>query len=653
MSENWLHNIKHVTPGEPVQAGIVSRPDRALQDRTEYLKQRLDAAELGRAVFDNDATIASDVLPGQPVFWNYAEKRYEKALAAVEVDPASQAYVVQPSSECVGLCFRKKAATLGDIVLYGVVDLPELQNGVHGPSLPNHTHPPVQPGRYYLSAAEPGRLVKQRPGVTVNVCYVQGSTDECNPVPRVVVMPNTRELVDEHTHYRFNLYTKPAGDNVVYADENEVERHRVDNADADQQGWLPADHEIFAGRAPAGAVFGYNLSQHQALKNVWPPIPVQAVSVLLDKGANYVGATDVPTGAQGLVVCDLNGIWWMSDCYGDVPWPANYVSGPPVPPSEEAMECPRDEVMRVAIIFIRMLVGNDRSVVTSLAPGADSPVVIERCATGEAATLANPGTGDLKVNLNLQYASPNDVREAGDTILDEGLIVTGKTASGRRLQRGWVAGGLIAHNLPQLTITSTKSRKLTNAEKEQFNIPTGENVDLHRGLLKLNFEALADREIAPQIVRLNDTVERLFMDIPYLGFPAGQASSLRIRLNVPDKNLGTPVTMKIRAQLFGKGSAAQPMPALYMSYRRIEKPGDTPGTAIALPTSETASTDDTLVFNTALAVAPNKAIVRESSPFYVAPGDTILVTIERRAGDTYPEVGLLRVAGILSAATTT
>lgn len=645
MSENWLHNIKHVTPGEPVQAGIVSRPDRALQDRTEYLKQRLDAAELGRAVFDNDATIASDVLPGQPVFWNYTAKRYEKALAAVEVDAESQAYVVQPSSECVGLCFRKKAATLGDIVLYGVVDLPELQNGIIGS---------VTPGRYYLSAVEPGKLVKQRPGVTVNVCYVQGQTDECNPTPRVVVMPNTRELVDEHTHYRFNLYAKPAGNNFVYADDDGKERHQINNADSDQQGWLPANHEIFAGKAPAGAVFGYNLSQHQALQNVWPPIPIQAVSVLWDKGADYVGATDVPTGAQGLVTCDLNGIWWMSDCYGDVPWPADYVSGPSVPPGEEILECPRDEVMRVAVIFIRMLVGNDRSVVTSLAPGVESPVVIESCATGEAATPANPGTGDLRLNLNLQYASPNDVREPGDGIEQAGLIVTGKTPSGRKLQRGWVPAGLIAHNLPQLTLESTApTRYLTNAEKEEFGIATTEQVTLHRGLVKINFEALADREIAPQIVRLNDTVERLFMDIPYLGFPAGQASSLRLRFNVPDKNLGTPVQMLIRAQLFGKGSAAQPMPALYMSYRRLLKPGATPSTAIALPTSENASTDDTLVFNTGLAVAPNRAIIRDSSPFTVTPGDTVLVTIERRLGDTYPEVGLLRVAGILSAVTTT
>lgn len=642
MSENWLHNIKHVAPGEPVQAGIVSRPDRALQDRTEYLKQRLDAAELGRAVFDNDATIAPDVLPGQPVYWNYTAQRYEQARAAVEVDATTQAYVVQPSSECVGLCLKKKAETLGDIVLYGIVALPELQNAITGP---------IVPGRYYLSAVEPGKLVKQRPGVTVNVCYVQGQIDTCHPVPRVVVMPNTRELVDEHTHYRFDLMPKPAGTHVVYLDEEDKQRHRIDNSDSDMGGWLPADHEIFNGKAPAGAVFGYNLSQHQALSNVWPPIPVQAVSVLWDKGNNYVGATDVPTGADGLVTCDLNGIWWMSDCYGDVPWPTTYSGTTPASTNAVPAECPREELMRVSVVFIRMLVGNDRSIVTSLAPAENSPVVVRNCASGAAATLANPGTGDLALDLNLQYSAPNDAREPGDGIEEEGLIVTGKTASGQKLQRGWVAAGIIAHNLPQLSIESTNFRNLTASEKEEFGIATAETVVLHRGLLKLNFETLVDREISPQIVRLNDTVERLYLDIPYLGFPEGQSSSLRIRLNIPDMNLGTPLKMSVRTQLFGKGSAAQSMPALYMSYRRIPKPGTTPATAIPLPSSENESTDDALVYNSALAVAPNRSIICESSQFSVAEGDTVLVTIERRDDNTYPEVGLLRVSGILSAAT--
>jgi hypothetical protein len=639
MSENWQYNIRHVTPGEPVQAGVVGRPDRALQDRTDYLRQRLDAAALGRALFDNDATVASDVLPGQPVYWNYEAQRYEKALAAVDLVEESQSYAVRASSDCVGICLRKKAETLGDIVLYGAVAVPELQNAITGP---------ITPGRYYLSAVEPGKLVKQRPAVTVSVCYVQGQKDSCNPIPHVVVMPNTRELVDEHTHYRFELFARPAGDNTVYTDAEEIVRHRVDNADADLPGWLPATHPSFNGRAPAGALFGYNLAQHPALSNVWPPIPIQAVSVLWDRGENYIGATDVPVGPQGLVICDLNGIWWLSDCYEDVPWPADY-AGVAAPDGDD---CPRPETMRVSVIFIRMLVGNDRSIVTSLIPGEDSPVVISRCNDDSVVTPSQPGTGDLALNLDLQYAVPDDVRPGYDGIGEEGLIVTGKTDNGRRLQRGFVAAGIVAHNLPQLTLTSTNTRTLTTTEKEALELPSGDAVSLHRGIIRVDFDPTGEREILPQIIRLNDTVERLFMDIPYLGFPEGQASSLRIRLNVPDINLGASLTMRVRVQMFGRGGIGQPMPALYMSYRRLLKPGGDASTAIVLTTAENDdnSEEGTLEFNTAIPVAANRAIIRESSPFEVLSGDTVLVTIGRATGDTYPEVGVLRIAGILTSA---
>jgi hypothetical protein len=286
MSGNWLHNLKHVNPGEPVQAGVVSRPDRTLEDRTDYLKDRLDAAALGRVLVDSDATICSSVLPGQPVYWNWVEKRYEPALAAVASDPETQVLLVQPSSDCVGICLRKRSETLGDIVLRGIVEIPDLANAIAGS---------ITPGRYYLSATDAGKLVKQKPPVTVTVCHVQGPKDSCTTVPRVVVMPHIRDFIDEHTHYRFDLVPLQA-------------------ATANDPGWLPASHPTFNGKAPTGAAFGYNLSQHSALSNVWPPLPIQSVAMLWDKGVDHVGATEIPLGSTGLAVCDTNGIWWMSDC---------------------------------------------------------------------------------------------------------------------------------------------------------------------------------------------------------------------------------------------------------------------------------------------------------------------------------------------------
>jgi hypothetical protein len=240
------------------------------------------------------------------------------------------------------------------------------------------------------------------------------------------------------------------------------------------------------------------------------------------------------------------------------------------------------------------------------------------------------------------------VREAGEGIEKEGLIVTGKTESGRKLQRGYVAAGIVAHNLPQISATSTNERNLTTAEKELLDLPTADTVILHRGLVRLDFDRLAEKEISPQIIRLNDTVERLYMDIPYLGLPAGQASSLRVRLNVPDANIGPNLQMAVRVQFFGKGSVNQQMPALLMTYRRLQKPGSSVSTALPLPVE---SEEQSLSFDTSVSLPANKAIIRDSESFPVLAGDTVLVTIARAAGDAYPEIGLLRIAGILSVVT--
>lgn len=604
MSSSWSNNIKHIAPGEPVQAGVVSRPDKVLESRTDYLKERLDAAEAGRALIDAAVTVAPSVLPGQPVYWNSVEQRYERALAAVTLEPTTQNFIAQPTADCVGICLKKHSETLGDVVLRGVVELPELTNAVAGA---------ITAGRYYLSATEAGKLVKQRPAVSSFVCYVLGPKDTCATVPRVVVAPQQKDYVEEHTHYRIDLVTAPAGTATLANGE-----YTITNPNTALPGWLPANHASFNGKAPAGAVFGYNLPEHVTLQNIWPPIPIQSVSILWDKGADLLGATEVPLGPSGLVVCDVNGIWWMSNCENDVPWPATINA-----PNET---CPRDEVMRISVVFIRMLVGNDRSVVTSLTPGDESPIVLTNC-NATAAT-----TGDLNINLNLQTISTT---ARGGTVLKS-------VVAGKKLSAGVVAEGVFSLS-DQLVLTGTQTRNLTAQEKEEFNLSN--DAVLHQGIIKIDYtDLLVEREISPQIIRLSDTVERLYMDIPYLGFPAGQSSLMRLRFNLPDSNLGDNLQMKVRVRFFGRGGTASTpatLPALYMSYRRLAKP-ETTGTQL-LPT------DTALNFNSVVSLRIDHATERDSDAFTVAAGDTVLVTIGRaeNIADVYPEVGILRVTGIV------
>ena len=640
MSGNWLHNIKHVTPGEPVQAGVVNRPDRTLEERTEYLKDRLDASAVGQAIFDHNATIATDVLPGHPVFWNYTSHRYEKALAAIEVDQTTSMFVVLPSSDCVGMCLRKRSATLGDIVLHGIVDMPDLANAIAAP---------ITPGRYYLSAVEPGKLTKQRPAITVSVCHVQGPKDTCSDVPRVVVMPATRDFLEEHIHYRFDLYARPASDTTTLVAPGGI--HIVEDANVALQGWLPASDPSFNGKAPAGAVFGYNMTTHTALANVWPPLPVQSVAMLWDKGIARVGATEIPLGSNGLAVCDVNGIWWMSNCYGDAPWPATYDSSVVVESTNAVPpECPREEAMRVVVVYLRMLIGNDRSMVTSLKPGVDSPVVITNC-DGIPATIDHPMTGDLDLNLNLQL-------EAGESV--GGQAIKAIVHNGRRLKKGWIAEGAFTTS-QRLTIRGSRTgenprRAVNNAELALLGLPPNPLAPLpptyllEQGVLQIDYtDDDVDREIAPQIIRLSDTVERLYMDIPYIGLPTGQESLLRVRLNVPSTIAG-PLHMRVRVQLFSRGGT-QTVEALvaplYMTYRLLPMPATLTGRQ-ALITTETDS--DVGFWPSAGLELPIDTVAQvESEPFVVAVGDTVLVTIGRTAEfHTLAEVGVLRITGLVA-----
>jgi hypothetical protein len=634
MSNNWLNNIRHVAPGEPVKASIVGRPDRALEERTSYLKDRLDAAELGRALFDTDATISPDVVEGMPVFWNFQTQQYEKALAAVENDEVTQTLVTQASSDCVGILYNKKSNTLGDVVLRGIVRMPAIANAVSGS---------VKPGRYYLSATDPGKLTQQKPPVTVSVCYVQGAKDNCADDPWVVVMPQMRDFLDDHIHYRFELETTAAG-TVAYANG----KYTITNPNADAKGWLPANHAVFNGKAPAGAVFGYNFKADLAISRVWPPVPIMAVAMLWDKGVDLVGATEIPLGRSGLAVCDLNGIWWMSDCTNDVPWVRDLTSASSSSTgssssnssssnsSSSGAECPRVERMRVVVVYIRMLFGNDRSVVTSLQSAPGSPITVVNCDGLPAKT------GDLELGLELNLAvMPPDVT---------GARVLKRIEGGYKFRPGWVTEGIVSGS-PAIVLRSVKDdpnyiRALTTAEKTALGLPAGEAATAHQGLVKITFDdALAEREIAPQIIRLSDVVERLYLDIPYLGFPAGQDSLIRVRLPVVSSGLGTALQMRLRAQIFGR--VAGTLPQLIATYRILSRPG---AVGSALPEVDVTPN---LTFESAIEVAQDTAIEINSAALSVNEGDTVLVTIRRPliAGnpDAYlSEVGLLRLSGIVT-----
>jgi hypothetical protein len=259
-------------------------------------------------------------------------------------------------------------------------------------------------------------------------------------------------------------------------------------------------------------------------------------------------------------------------------------------------------------------------------------------------------TGDLKLNVDLQKRSEEAL---GGQVLKD-------VVNRHQLTRGWVAEGVVTTTPDFLVVKGSRPlnnmRNLTAGEKAALGITTTGAVPVHQGLLRIDYtDNLVEREISPQIIRLSDTVERLYLDVPYLGFPSGQSSLMRLRLNIPESNLDQNLTMKIRVRLFGRSTATALLPELYMSYRRLPRPGATG--AIALNNSNPLYQETDLSFaDSSQELAGDTVVECDSAEFNVEAGDTVLVTIERRSDvtDQYDnDVGVLRVAGIVRSATTT
>lgn len=635
MADNWKFSVQHVNPGEPVDAGIVGRPDRALADRTAYLKDRLDAATGGKALFDLSAPVDGAVLEGHAVYWDAASGMYKKAQAVVTTDDTSGALIAEPSSHCVGICYKKTSAAVADIVLYGLVTFEDFSNAV-GEN--------AAAGKYYLSGTVAGKITQQKPAISSAVCYLLGPRDTCTTEVKVLVQPNMRDSLDEHNHFKKQLHPFAAGNVVISGD-----TVTITAGDENLRGWLPADHAVFNSMAPDGAKFGYNLAADESLRNVWPPIPIQSVSVLWDKAQNRLGATEVSQYPEGVVAVDANGIWWFSDCREDVPFMESAAE-----PALDLSTCPRNELFRVWVVYTRLLLGTDRFAVTSLAPLPGSPIEITNC-NHETAT-----TGDLHIDIDFAKEDVEPLTDADHQLgADQGgKVVVGATAASQthdnknKLKMGWVTEGIISRGSTQLTVDSSWERLLTDEEKiffgyvDEADNPIAEEIKLHQGAVKLNYDdEFSIRELSPQIVRLDDAVERIYDDIPYLGFPSGQESSIRVRFNVPAiSTLATDLSLQLNAIVFNTNGGS--IGSLSFSTRKIAHPTFAGVAETGIPPS---SDETALTYSGSATATKNFVVPWVVSEIDAAPGDTVYFTVARPAADATPgDIGIIRLYATLT-----
>lgn len=602
MAGSWNANINFIQDGERVDANVSGRPDRALSDRTSYLKDRIDAIDNGQALFAFDVAVEASVLIGQAVYWNASTQKFEKALASVVID-AEGSLVNSPESEVVGVVFSKTSSTVATLLISGKATL-DISNAISGA---------LQAGRYFLSANTAGQLERQSEGASIPVLYSNGNGE-------VYVQPQYKNIAENHCHFKFDLYTSVAG---VHNIPDEGERHVITNPDASKPGWLPADHESFQGLAPKGAVFGYNLAQHPDLNRVWPPMPAEYAALVLFSGDKALGQ-EIPLGETNLAVIDRHGLWWMSDCYGDVPWDINYTTSfsSSAVSQSATPECPRDLTRKLILYFAKVRYGAKSTVVTSLrTDSALSPLVVTDLDGNPSAV------GDLKIKFDGGLMIANDTA-TGSLVLKE--------FASNQFRRGRVVEGIKSTN-NSVTITSTASR-------------LDGGVTLHQGIVSIeaNLDGV-ERLLIPQVVRLIDVRERYENDIMYLGFPSAIRTEVRYKFKLPGAD-GFPASGQVKLRLWVTGDAStSALPKFDVSYRRL--PRATSATAIP--------TDDTIVDWAAASLSGGsfgtvgadhyKEVTTE--PFSVEEADVVLFSVVRNLSgdDGYAgEIGILDAVAVLS-----
>lgn len=601
---NYNDLLSLVRDGEAVAGGVVNRPIGQLDARTRYLWDLILAAASGQALFARQATVEADANVGNPLYYNPATQRFERAIAAVAYDADNQGLAVAAAGRVWGVLYRKIDATLADLVLLGRVALDVTNSLQAGEAL--------AAGDYYLSAREAGRLTADRPpAIALGVLRADGNGT-------VYVAPQWPGAAG-HAHLHFRLRAVPAGTHHDTASG----RNTIANPNPHVEGWLPAGHEAFAGKAPHDAKFGYTLATNAALDNAWPPLP-PAAAVLVKDGVQVPDLAD--TGDGGLVRFTRDGVWWMSDCVGSCPFPDS-IETDFSEASESASEsvapgdCPHETPMRLDLYFARPEFLTDATVVTSLRALDERLRVV--CDDGTTAGGAAASTGPLGLKLDLAFLS-DDADPGGH------LAVKQFDAATQTLHRGPVATGVYAKsNNVTLAGDATTTATIDAVSRTVYHGRVGVDVDTSQ-----------DRELFPDLVRLGRATEELKNGVLYLSFPAGQATDLKVRIPVPATlGLAAP-TVRLRLRLLAGAAGVVPdLTVTALIVPATDTIDDVPGAevSVALTTGQTAT-------------AAFQYVDAESAALAVAAGDDVTFTIAR-AGDTdgYPsEVGLLRIAAVVA-----
>lgn len=602
----WRDNIRLIVDEEPVDDQIINRPLRQLVDRTQYLKDRQDAAATGEGLFLFSRVAHIDVSLGDAVYYNETTAQFERAIATVE-DASSEdgSLRTADSAYVIGIVIRKPSSVTADILTYGYYPI----------TLTNTDGADLAAGNHYLSATADGKLVSARPAVGVFVCTVTSNG--------IIVRPTPREVLEDHIHYRFELEVDPAGTAVCYGDD----RVQIEFVDTDVEGWLPASHSLFNNTAPAFAKFGYNWWQNPALAAAFPPQPV---------GSAYIELAGVGVSADQVIVDD-NGIWWMRDCSALVPWSddgcasssaaAEVESSSSAGPDAEPAPC-SSMPTRLVLWFTKMVAKTDLAVVTGLKGITDSLIQVVGCNNPDAGGYCR---GKVELDLTMDWSRETGV--AGSEVV-KGVLGNNRLQVGRVVE-GISTSGLISVSGSQTAAGGSAAGVVTLTGLDPTSIT---------------------RQIDVMLVALNGATESIYEStVPYVGLPSGRATSFTGSVRIPILAMTSPrVRLDIWIGMMGAGTPPANVTIAYAIINAAETTGMSSSSSLGvlagsefqtLPTADDFSTAVDLSLNDLEALTKGEYFNRRALDNLVIASEQILLfRLARSASDSYAsELGIVKM----------
>lgn len=248
------------------------------------------------------------------------------------------------------------------------------------------------------------------------------------------------------------------------------------------------------------------------------------------------------------VKIDRYGIWWMKNCYDQVPWPTDFDSFASAD-SESYPDCPSRSGPKMRLYFTKVNFATDHAVVSSLT-SVDSRIKVY-CA-GSTTTQA---IGDLDIDLDFSFVTTENV--AGHQVLKS---LDAETAI---IERGPVAEGVYA---------TTNSVVLTSDVESTVAID-GNNKTVYQGLIGVGLVPKPSQILSSQLVRLDGVTEE-HTPLLYLGMNHEYSTSYVVKFEVPTD---APANSFLSYRLQILGRVLGTLPKLSVKWEAAGKPTTVPG----------------------------------------------------------------------------